>query len=74
MKLIIRICSKINAVLKSFFERRNEILAEISCHFGKHEDKVLLIGDFSPASLKFFPKDDSVKWVNPYKLSTACRS
>lgn len=71
MKLIVRICSKINAVLKSFFERRNEILAELSCHFGKHEDKVLLIGDFSPASLKIFPKDDSVKWINPYKFATA---
>ena len=71
MKLIIRICSKINAVLKSFFERRNEILAEISCHFGIHEEKVLLVGDFSPPSLKILPKDDSIKWTNPYKLSTA---
>ena len=71
MKMITRICSKINAVLKSFFERRNEILAEVCCHFGKHEDKVFLIGDFSPASLKIFPKDESVKWTNPYKLSTA---
>lgn len=71
MKLIIRICSKINAVLKSFFERRNEILGEVSCHFGKQEDKILLIGDFTPASLKIFPKDESIKWTNPYKLSSA---
>jgi len=70
MKLITRICSKINAVLKSFFDRRNEILAEICCHFGKLEDKVFLVGDFSPASIKIFPKDESVKWTNPYKLST----
>lgn len=71
MKFITRVCSKINAVLKSFFERRNEILAEVCCHFGKYEDKVFLIGDFSPASLKIFPKDESVKWTNPYKLATA---
>lgn len=71
LKMITRICSKINAVLKSFFERRNEILAEISLYFGKVEDKIYLTGDFSPASLKIFPTDDSVKWVNPYKLSTA---
>lgn len=70
MKLIIRICSKINAVLKSFFDRRNENLAEICCHFGKNEDKIFLIGDFSPAGVKIFPKDESVKWTNPYKLST----
>ena len=71
MKLITRICSKINAVLKSFFDRRNEKLAEVCCHFGKYEDKVFLIGDFSPASLKIFPKDDTVKWTNPYKLSSS---
>jgi len=71
MKLITRICSKINAVLKSFFDRRNEILAEVCCHFGKHEEKVFFIGDFSPASIKIFPKDESVKWTNPYKLSSA---
>ncbi len=71
MKLITRICSKINAVLKSFFDRRNETLAEVSCHFGKHENKVFFIGDFSPVSLMIFPKDKKVKWTNPYKLSTA---
>jgi phosphoribosylaminoimidazole-succinocarboxamide synthase len=69
IKLITRICSKVNAVLKSFFERRNEIMAEISCTFGKSEEKILLIGDFSPTSLKIFPKDESVKWTNPYKLT-----
>ncbi len=71
LKMINRITSKINAVLKSFFERRNEILAEISCQFGKSEDKIFLTGDFSPASLKIFPKEKSEKWINPYKLSTA---
>ncbi len=71
LKMINRICSKINAVLKSFFERRNEIMAEISCQFGKSEDKIFLTGDFSPASLKIFPKEKSGKWTNPYKLSTA---
>ncbi len=71
MKLITRICSKINAVLKSFFDRRNETLAEVCCNFGKLEDKIFLVGDFTPASLKIFPKDESVKWTNPYKLLTA---
>jgi phosphoribosylaminoimidazole-succinocarboxamide synthase len=70
LKMISRICSKVNAVLKSFFERKNEVLAEISCYFGKIDDKVFLIGDFSPSSLKIFPKDQSGKWINPYKLLT----
>lgn len=70
LRLITRISSKVNAVLKSFFERRNEMMAEISCYFGKMEDKVFFIGDFSPSSLKIFPKDETVKWTNPYKLTT----
>jgi phosphoribosylaminoimidazole-succinocarboxamide synthase len=69
LKMITRICSKVNAVLKSFFERRNEVMAELSCTFGKSEDKILLTGDFSPTSLKIFPKDETVKWTNPYKLT-----
>lgn len=71
MKLITRICSKLNAVLKSFFERRNEVLAELCCNFGKYEDKIFLTGDFSPSSFKIFPKDENVKWINPYKFSSA---
>ena len=71
LKIVTRICSKINAVLKSFFERRNEILAEVVLIFGKLEDKIFLNGDFSPASIKIIHKDDSVKQVNPYKFSTA---
>ena len=39
MKVILRISSKINAVLKSFFERRNEILTELDLRFGKFQDK-----------------------------------
>ena len=70
LKLITRICSKVNAVLRSFFERRNEIMAEISVYFGKLEDKVFVIGDFSPASLKIYPKEVTSKSINPYKLST----
>lgn len=57
--------------LNHFFERRNENLAEVCCHFGKTDDKLFLIGDFSPASIKIFSKNDSVKGINPYKLTTA---
>jgi phosphoribosylaminoimidazole-succinocarboxamide synthase len=70
LKLITRICSKVNAVLKSFFERRNEILAEVSCHFGKAENKVLLIEDFTPKSIKIIPLERNEKSINPYKLTT----
>jgi phosphoribosylaminoimidazole-succinocarboxamide synthase len=72
LKLIIRICSKVNAVLKSFFERRNEILAEVICNFGKAEGKIFLIDDFTPRSIKVLPQnhDKNDKWINPYKLTS----
>ncbi len=71
MKIILRISSKVNAVLKSFFERRNEILTQLSCTFGKFEEKICLSGDFSPFGLKVFPIEENKKWSNPEKMSTA---
>lgn len=71
IKAINRICSKVNVVLKSFFERRNETIVEVSCGFGKFEGKIYLIEDFSPLSLKIYPNDADGKLPNPYKLSTS---
>ena len=73
LKLINRICSKVNAVLKSFFERRNETIGEVTCSFGKFESKIYLIDDFTPLSLKIFPNGENYanNWVNPYNLNTA---
>jgi len=71
LKLINRICSKINAVIKAFFERRNEMVAEIVCSFGRYEGKLFLVDDFSPLSLKVFPNGNAQKWSNPYQLSSS---
>jgi phosphoribosylaminoimidazole-succinocarboxamide synthase len=71
LKFINRLCSKINAVVKSFFERRGEIIAEFSCSFGKYEGKVYLINDFSPTSLKIYKLNEGDKLPDPYKLETA---
>ncbi|WP_337864970.1 phosphoribosylaminoimidazolesuccinocarboxamide synthase [Ignavibacterium sp.] len=71
MKIILRISSKLNAVLKSFFDRRNEILSQLSCTFGKFEGKICLTGDFSPFGLKIYPKEENKKWTEPEKMSTA---
>ncbi len=70
-KIINRICSKINAVMKSFFERRNSILAEVTCHFGKLDDKIYLVDDFTPASLKVIPLNKDDHYVDPYKFGTS---
>jgi phosphoribosylaminoimidazole-succinocarboxamide synthase len=70
LRLIYRICSKVNAVLKSFFERRNYILAEVNCCFGKSDDKIYLVDDFSPKSLKIVPSNSEQKTVNPFKITS----
>jgi len=70
LKLISRICSKVNAVLKSFFERRGETLAEMDCFFGKADNKIYIVEDFTPGSLKVIPNDMNQKFINPYKIST----
>jgi phosphoribosylaminoimidazole-succinocarboxamide synthase len=71
-RLMTRICSKINAVLRSFFERRNLLLAEVNCYFGKNENKIYVIDDFTPKSIKVFPLEkNSHKFIDPYKLDTA---
>ncbi|MHC1737039.1 MAG: phosphoribosylaminoimidazolesuccinocarboxamide synthase [Ignavibacteriaceae bacterium] len=58
-KMILRICSKINAVLKSFFERRGYIFASVNCIFGKLKSgKLVMIGDFSPFSIKIIDAND----------------
>jgi len=71
LKIINRICSKVNAVLKAFFERRNETVAEVTCTFGKLDNKIFLVNDFSPMSLKIFSNGNSKKWTDPYRLTTS---
>jgi phosphoribosylaminoimidazole-succinocarboxamide synthase len=70
-KIIIRICSKINAVLKSFFERRGYLMAETKCNFGKFEDKIFVVDDFTPKSLKIIPLSKECKAPDPYKFTTS---
>ncbi|OGU77787.1 MAG: hypothetical protein A2V93_10960 [Ignavibacteria bacterium RBG_16_34_14] len=70
LKLINRICSKVNAVLKSYFERRGEVLAELDCYFGKADNKIYVVEDFTPKSLKAIPHQINSKFLNPYKITT----
>jgi phosphoribosylaminoimidazole-succinocarboxamide synthase len=75
LKIINRMCSKVNAVLKSFFERRNETIGEVTCSFGKFESKIYLIDDFTPISLKIFTNEkiSTNNWVDPYNLNTSSK-
>lgn len=71
LKAMNRLSSKINAILKSFFERRNYILSEVTCSFGKSDDKLFIIDDFTPKSLKVASVDPESKTPDPYKFGTS---
>ncbi len=75
IRIINRICSKVNAVLKSFFERRNDTIGEFSCSFGKFESKIYLVDDFTPLSLKVLSNEESStnNRIDPYNLNTSSR-
>lgn len=70
LKIINRICSKVNAVLKSYFERRGEFLGEVMCSFGEHGNKIYLVNDFTPVSLKILNLNKDNNSIDPYKLET----
>lgn len=61
MKMISRIASKVNAIFKSFFDRRGLVLVDFKLEFGKH-DKSLLIGDeISPDTCRIWDKKTNKK-------------
>ncbi len=68
LKIVNRICSKVNAILRSYFERRGEFLGEVTCSFGEHGNKIYLVSDFTPVSLKILNLNNNS--IDPYKLDT----
>jgi len=66
-KLMGRIATKVNVILKSFFERRNLQLAEMVCTFGRCNDKIVLLGNFAPHTIKLLAKEGSAE---AYDVST----
>jgi phosphoribosylaminoimidazole-succinocarboxamide synthase len=49
-----RTVAKVNAVLKSFFERRNMILAELRLTLGRYRGYLLVADEISPDTCKFW--------------------
>ncbi|NOZ62056.1 MAG: hypothetical protein GXO74_10280 [Calditrichaeota bacterium] len=50
-KMLERLASKINAILRSFFLRRQAQLVSFRLEFGKIENKIILGGDLSPDTI-----------------------
>ena len=61
LKTINRIASKVNAVLKSYFERRNLLLVDFKLEFGKLDDEIILADELSPDSMRVWEKTPNTK-------------
>ncbi len=54
LKTVNRMASKVNAVLKSFFERRGIKLVDFKLEFGRHKGQILLGDEISPDTCRFW--------------------
>jgi len=61
MKTISRISSKVNAILKSFFQRRNIDLVDFKLEFGKFKGKIILADEISFDSCRLWDIEDNLK-------------
>ncbi|MBL7033035.1 MAG: phosphoribosylaminoimidazolesuccinocarboxamide synthase [Candidatus Delongbacteria bacterium] len=48
MRAINRLASKVNAILRSFFQRRGLVLIDLKMEFGKRESQIMLADEISP--------------------------
>jgi phosphoribosylaminoimidazole-succinocarboxamide synthase len=62
VRSIIRILPKINALLKSFFDRRKLKLVELHCKFGRHKGHILLASDLTPECFKVWDAETNEKY------------
>ena len=56
LKLINRMASKVNVVLKSFFERRGLRLVDFTLEFGRHNGQILLGDEISPDTCRLWDR------------------
>lgn len=65
-RAINRLASKTNAVLRSLCERRNLVLTDIELEFGHLEDKIILSGELSPLTCRFWNISEDGKIQRDY--------
>jgi len=56
MKAIGRIASKVNAILKSYFDRRNLLLVDFKMEFGRSGSEMFLADEISPDTCRIWDK------------------
>ncbi len=60
-KVINRIASKVNAILKSFFDRRGLVLVDFKLEFGKAGTEIFLADEISPDTCRIWDKKTKKK-------------
>jgi len=61
MKMISRVASKVNAIFKSFFDRRGLMLVDFKLEFGKSERSLLIGDEISPDTCRVWDKKTNKK-------------
>ncbi len=59
MKHIARMASKINAVLKSFMERRQLVLVDFQLQFGRYQNQVMLGDEITPDTCRIWKMEEN---------------
>jgi len=62
VRSIVRILPKINALLKSFFERRKFKLVELRCKFGRYKGHMILASELTPEYFKLWDSETNEKY------------
>lgn len=65
MRMMNRMTSKINAVLKSFFLRRELGLIDFIIEFGRQKSKIVLTGDLSLDAFRLFDNETEDEYYGP---------
>ncbi len=61
-RLMIRIASKVNAIFKSYFDRRDYDLSELLLEFGKINDRIILTSTFGLPNISLISKKDNLSF------------
>jgi len=61
MKMISRVASKVNAIFKSFFDRRGLLLVDFKLEFGKQGRRLLIGDEISPDTCRIWDKKTNKK-------------
>ncbi len=67
MDQMMRIATKVNAVMKSYFQRRRLMLGDIRLEFGRAGNAIFLGDEVSPDTFVLYELDDKGKVANPDK-------